>query len=169
MARKGAFSDARRMVSTANDLRSYLLAGVLQNGALAVDAVPEKFKTTQTLYWRRGGIQFSKAAATAIVFSAAHPVAASKYGAVLVQISDTGAITTKISGATQTTSQAYATSAAAIAALPEADAGNVAIGYIVIANNAGTWTANTDDLTDGSDLTTATFVDATAASIPAAL
>ena len=33
--------------------------------------------------------------------------------------------------------------------------------YLAIANNAGDWVANTDDLTNRSDLTTATFVDGT--------
>lgn len=169
MPRKGAFADARRMVSTANDLRSYLLDGVLQHGTLAIDAVPEKFKTTTVLYWRRNGIQFSKAATTALTFTAAHPVTASKFGIILVQISDAGVISTKIPGATQTTTMAYNSAALALAAKPAVDAGNTEIGYIAIANNAGAWTANTDDLTDGSDLTTATFVNATAASIPAAL
>lgn len=163
--RSGAFADARRMRATANDLRSYLLDGVLQHGTLAIDAVPEKFKTTTILYWRRNGIQFTKAATTALVFTAAHVVSASKFGVILVQITDAGVISTKVPGATQ----AYNSAPLALAALPAADANNTAIGHIAIANNTGAWTANTDDLTDGSDLTTATFVDATAATIPAAL
>jgi hypothetical protein len=40
---------------------------------------------------------------------------------------------------------------------------------MIIQNNAGDWTANTDDLTAASDITAATFVNATAATIPAAL
>jgi hypothetical protein len=68
-----------------------------------------------------------------------------------------GVISTKIPGATQTTTMAYDTAALALAALPAVTAGNVAIGYIEIANNAGTWTANTDDMTAASDVTSATF------------
>lgn len=101
-----------------------------------------------------GGKYVEKAAATAITFTAAHVVTASKYGCILVQIDNAGTISTKVVASTQ----AYDTAAEALANLPAADTGNVRLGYIAIANNAGDWTANTDDLTDGSDLTTATFV-----------
>lgn len=136
--------------------------GILQIGTLAIDAVPEKFKTTTALYWRRNGIQFTKAATTAIVFTAAHPVSSSKFGVILIQINDAGTISTKITGATQTTAMAYNSAAEALAAKPAADAGNIAIGYVAIAAKAALWTANTDDMTAASDLTTATFVDGTA-------
>ena len=49
-----------------------------------------------------------------------------------VQINDAGTVSTKVPAATQ----AYDTAPLALAALPSADAGNVAIGYIAIANNA---------------------------------
>ncbi len=175
-ARKGFHAELRALrteldaaVTKVNAFRTYLSNGVLQIGTLTIDAVAEKFKTTTVTVWRRVGIQFAKEATTALVFTAAHVVTASKFGIVLVQISDAGTISTKTPGATQTTAMAYNTAPLALAALPAVDAGNTVIGYIAIANNAGTWTANTDDLTDGSDLTTATFVDATAATIPAAL
>ena len=83
---------------------------------------------------------------------------------VLVQINAAGTISTKVPASPQ----AYNSAPLALAALPSADAGNIALGYIAIANNAGDWTANTDDLTDGSDLTTATFVDATEVALSAA-
>jgi len=165
MARKGATATAREYLSHFNSLRTYLLDGVLQAAGLAIDAVPEKFKTTATLYWRRNGIQFSKAATTAIAFSASHVVTASKFGVVLVQITDAGVISTKVPASPQ----AYNSAALALAALPAADANNTVVGHIAIANNAGDWTANTDDLTNGSDLTTATFVDATVVTMPAEL
>lgn len=167
--RKGAWKTARDTRTKVNEWRDYLSDGVLQIGTLAIDAVPEKFKTTTVLYWRRNGIQFSKAATTAIVFSAAHVITASKYGIVLVQITDAGVFSTKVPGATQTTAMAYTTSALALAAKPAVDAGNTEVGYMIIQNNAGDWTANTDDLTAASDITAVTFVDATAATIPAAL
>jgi hypothetical protein len=167
--RKGFYQRVRDVITKIDEWRTYLSDGVLQHGTLAIDAVPEKFKTTTVTIWRRNGMQFSKAATTAIVFSAAHPVTASKYGIILVQIDDAGTISTKIPGATQTTAMAYNTAALALAAKPAVTAGNTEIGYIAIANNAGDWVANTDDLTDGSDLTSATFVNTTASSIPAAL
>ncbi len=166
VARKGAYATMRELRATANDLRTYLSSGVLQHGTLAIDVVPEKFKTTTIAYWRRGGIQFTKAATTALVFTAAHVVTANKFGIVLVQINDAGTISTKTPGATQTTAMAYDSAPLALAALPAVDAGNVALGYIAIANNAGTWTANTDDLTAASDITSATFVNTTPIAIP---
>jgi hypothetical protein len=132
-------------------------AGVLYPFGLAIDATPEKFATTTRGVIRYNGETVGKAATAELTFSAAHPVTASKFGIVLVQMTPAGVISTKIPGATQTTTMAYDTAALALAALPAVTAGNVAIGYIEIANNAGTWTANTDDLTAASDVTSATF------------
>jgi hypothetical protein len=169
LPRKGFYATVRDLVAKVNEFRTYLHDGVLQHGTLAVHSTPEQIATTTAFIWRRNGIQFSKAITGAIAFTAAHPVTASKFGAILVQITDAGVISTKISGATQTTTQAHNTSAAAIAALPAVTAGNVAMGYIVIAADSGGWVAITDDLTDASDLTTATFVNATPVAQPAAL
>lgn len=167
--RKGAYADLQTMKTHINAADAYALAGVRQHGTLTIDVVPEKFKTTTTAIWRRAGVQFTKAAQTAIVFSAAHPVTASMFGVILIQVSDAGTVSTKIPGATQTTAMAYASAPLALAALPAVDTGNVALGYIAIAAKAALWTANTDDLTAASDLTTATFVNATLATAPAAL
>lgn len=125
-------------------------------GTLAIHSTPEEFATTTTALFRVNGVQYSKSAATALTFTAAHVVTASKFGVVLVQVDAAGTVSTKVPASPQ----AYNTAALALAALPAPDAGNVALGYIAIANNTGDWTANTDDLTDGSDVTTATFVDA---------
>lgn len=133
--------------------------GVLHPAGLAIDSTPEKFQTTNRAVIRYNGETVGKAATAAIVFTANHVVTASKYGIVLVQMTPAGVISTKTPGATQTTAMAYNTAALALAALPAVTAGNVALGYIAIANNAGDWTANTDDLTDASDVTSATFVD----------
>lgn len=138
-----------------------LANALLVDGNLAIDAVPEKFKTTQTACYLVNGISRTKAATTALVFTAAHVITASKFGVILVQIDAAGNISTKVPGA----NQAYDNAPAALAALPAVDAGNVALGYIAIENNAGDWTANTDDLTNGSDLTTAAFTDASESSV----
>ncbi len=131
---------------------------ILSGSSLAIDATPEKFKTLAKVVLVSGGVVVEKAATTAIVFTAAHVVTASKFGIILVQINKTtGAITTKCPGATQTTPMAYDDAAAALAALPSPAAGTFALGWIKIHNNSGDWTANTDDLTDASDVTTATF------------
>jgi hypothetical protein len=144
-----------------------LVNSVILDGNLAIDAVPEKFKTTQTAVYVLGGVSYTKAATTALVFSAAHVVAATKYGIVLVQINAAGTVTTKVPAATPTTPMTYADAATALAALPAPDTGNVALGYITLNNSAsdgsstGAWVANTDDLTNTSDITAAAFVDAT--------
>ena len=118
---------------------------------------------------KRAGIQFSKAATTAIAFSAAHVITASKYGIILVQITDAGVFSTKAGAATQTTAMAYNTSALALAAKPAVDSGNTEVGYFIIQNNTGDWTAQTDDLTAASDIQAITIVDATAVTAPSSL
>lgn len=157
----GIFAPSGGVLGGADGL---VLPGALQanslhgTAGLAVHSTPEQFKTTATVGYFVYGVACSKSAATGLTFTAAHVVAASKFGVVLVQVNAAGTISTKVPAATQS----YDTAAAALAALPEPDSDKVALGYIAIANNAGAWTANTDDLTDGSDLTTATFVDAPA-------
>jgi hypothetical protein len=131
--------------------------GVRQDGNLAISAVAaEKFKPTQTLKYQISGVDYEKAATDNLTFSAAHAVAANKFGIILVQINAAGAISTKVPGATQN----YDDAPTALAALPAADAGKIAIGRIAIAAGGAQWDANTDDMTNGSDLTTATFTDA---------
>ena len=134
-----------------------LANALLLDGDLAIYSTPEQFKTAKTAVYLINGISHTKAATNALAFSAAHVISATKFGVVLIQINAAGTIATKVPSATQ----AYNSAPLALAALPSADAGNVALGYIAIAAGAGAWTAITDDLTNGSDVTTAAFVDAT--------
>lgn len=129
--------------------------GTFSVAGLAKDTVPAQFKTTRTARYKIAGVTYSKVATTGIAFTAAHVVTASKFGIVLVQINAAGTISTKV----PVTPQAYNDAAAALAALPAADAANVALGYIALNNNAIDWTANTHALTDGVDLTTASLTD----------
>lgn len=147
-----------------NALVTFLGDALRVSGALARSATAEKFKTTATAYYTVGGATFTKAATDNLTFSLAHVVTALKWGAILVQINAAGTVSTKVVSATQ----AYNTSALAIAALPAADAGNAVLGYITINADSGDWTANTDDMTNGSDLTAATFVNATPPVLPSA-
>lgn len=161
------------IVKTALDLiKAAAGDGLLQIATLAISAGDATdFKTTTIAYWRRLGIQFTKAATDTLSFTNADTIntaagVGSFWGIWLVQISDTGTITTKSPAA----DQVYASEAAAIAALPAADAGNVGLGYIIInANDDSAWTANTDDMTDASDVATAEFVDASVLSLASAL
>lgn len=111
-------------------------------GTLAIDATVQDFKTTTTATYRAGGVQLTKNAQTGIAFTAAHVVSANKFGVILIQINAAGTISTKVPLATQ----AYTSAALAQAALPEPDAGNVALGYIAIAAGGGGFTANTTSL-----------------------
>jgi hypothetical protein len=150
-----------------NALRAYMGTGLKASAGLALSATATRYKTTLTAIYSIGGPFYSKVATdhSDLEFSAAHVVSATKFGVILVQITAAGVLSTKVPSATQ----AYNTAALALAALPAADALNVALGYIAIAADAGDWTANTDDMTDGSDLTTATFVNATPDALPAAI
>lgn len=89
-------------------------------------------------------------------FAAAHVVTAGGFGAILFQQTTSGTPQSKVSASPQN----FASAALAIAALPAPDAGYVAAGYVVIHAGGADWTAQTDDLIDGSDLVTAVFVDA---------
>jgi hypothetical protein len=126
---------------------------------MAVTTDTAKFKTAQVMVYTINGINYTKAATDNLTFTAAHVITASKFGIFQIQIDAAGTISTKVPGATQ----AYNSAALALAALPAVDAGNVSIGYLAIENNAGDWTANTDDLvaSGGSDQTSAAFTDAT--------
>lgn len=129
--------------------------GTYARAGLAKDSTPEDFKTTRTARYEIAGVKYTKAATTGLSFSSAHVVTASKFGVILVQINAAGTISTKVPASPQ----AYNTAALAEAAKPAADASNVELGYFLISADAGDWTANTDDLTDGSDLTSADIVE----------
>ncbi len=127
---------------------------VLIAGALTVHSVPEQLALAASVYVASGKV-FPKAAAVAIAFSAGHVISADKFGVVLIQIDNAGTVTSKVPLATQ----AYASANAALAALPAADAGKLAIAYLAIKAKVGAaWTAITDDLTAASDLETISIV-----------
>lgn len=162
-----ALKDTKRFrLANVEEDRS-LLASLRADGLLSIStlvisaAAAEKFKTTTTSYFKLNDIQYSKAATDGLVFSAADTIntggaVGSFWGAWLVQINAAGTVSTKSVGA----DQVYTTEALALADLPDVDAGNVSLGYISInASDDSSWTANTDDMTDGSDCATATFTD----------
>lgn len=154
-----------------NGLLAWVQDRLLSIATLAISATAEKFKTTTTSYYQIAGIQYSKNATDNLTFTAADTINTAGddgdyWGAWLVQINAAGTISTK----SVDDDQVYTSEADAIAALPDADADNVALGYIVInANENSSWTANTDDMTDASDCVEAKFVDATLAGLPDAI
>lgn len=127
---------------------------VLTAGAVTVHSTPEQLATALARVLV-GGRAVEIGAGTALAFTAAHVVAQDKYGVILLQRSNAGAWSTKVPAATPTTAMAFDTANQALAALPKADAGKVAIGHLLIKAKTGSaWTAITDDLTNGSDLET---------------
>jgi hypothetical protein len=160
---KHLIAEYNKLLVDAAALRAFLADRILQIGTLLISAVAaEKFKTTTVLFWQRLGIQFTLAATDNLVFSAADTIntgaaAGQFWGVWLVQVTDAGVVSTKSPAA----DQLYATEALAIAALPAADAGKVAIGYITVRSKANIdWVATVDDLTPASDCDDANFYDA---------
>lgn len=133
--------------------------GVITTSALAIGSTAEKFSNS-LFYYRINKTNYSKAVnAAGSTFSAAHVISASKWGAINIYINAAGDWVTRVPLATQ----AYDTAAEAhdAADLIELTSDLCYVGRILINNNTGDWTANTDDLTDASDITTATFLSQT--------
>jgi len=120
-----------------------------------------------TFYYLINDTFYTGAAATAgAAFSAIHVIgngADDLYGAINVYIDSGGVLRTIVPGV-QTGAQVYTTSALAYAAAADWVRGTqypltyCPVGRLIIRANAKTWTANTDDLTAGSDLTSIQFV-----------
>ena len=102
------------------------------------------------------GTSYTKAVeAAGSEMSAAHVVSATKFGVVLVDVNESGTISSRVALATQ----AYATAELAHVAADAVAApvqGVINIGRILIEADAGAWTANTDDFS--TDLTNAVFL-----------
>jgi len=117
------------------------------------------------------GVKYTKAIATGIDFTSAKVVSIAKWMGFTVQIDTAGTITTLcpiVSGRSATAETGFDTEALAFAALPPATPGKLAIAHILLLADTGTWTANTDSMTD--DLTSCAFHPyAAAPSLPFAL
>lgn len=139
--------------------------GMYDKATILISATATAYKTTTTCIFKLDGVQYSKAAEDPVTFTAANTInvgtaAGFFFGAWLVQVTAAGVLSTKPAGGLA--DQVYTSAALALAALPAADAANVGIATIVIAANEDvSWTANTDDMTDASDVLTATFADLT--------
>ena len=154
-----------------NGLRTFLAGdSIINPTVVAIGSTPENVATSAFQFMIDGVAELKAAVTVGTAFTDADTIntgaaSGSYWGAWLVQIAAGGTITTHSVGA----DQVYADEAAAIAALPAAEAGNLAIGYVTVnAKDDVDWVAATDDLTDGSDCETATFYSA-ATDIPAAI
>ena len=137
--------------------------GAITNPVLSAGDTSEQV-ANELFYYRVGGVNYSKAAVPAgSTFSAAHTITASKFGAIKMYVDVAGTISSKVNRDAQTDALASSTVLDAINAAngTTLDAGTIEIGMVVIENNGSLWTANTDDLLDGSDVTKAVFYSTT--------
>lgn len=129
---------------------------------LAIGSTAERYANGVFTY-RIADVNYNKAAVAAgTVFSSAHTVTASKFGVINIYIDSAGTFLTLSAklGDDQTAALASDNAEDALDAADDVPlpAGYCYVGRILIENGAGLWTANTDDLTDASDVTTATFL-----------
>jgi hypothetical protein len=139
--------------------------GAVIPASLKVGSTPENV-AFESFPYRINGINYNKAASAAgVVFTAAHKIAVSKFGAIAVNINASGTINTQINSTLQTDTLSFDDAKTALENVQKIDfpppPDYIRIGYILIANNGVLWTATTDDLVDGIDVTTATFYDTT--------
>lgn len=133
--------------------------GMITNPTISIGSTPERFANAAFNYLINNTTYTKAVNTTGTVFSAAHVIgdgASALWGVVNLYINAAGSWLTDV----PLTPQVYTT---ALLALAAADAmlipgGYVKVGKILINSDTTTWTANTDDMTAGSDLTTATFI-----------
>ena len=101
--------------------------------------------------YRIGGVAVAFVGSSTQAFTTTHQISINKWGAVLLQVSQAGAMTTKVVASPQ----AYTAAADAVAALPAADVGYLAVGHWLIQAGAVAWEATTKDLQNGVDCTSA--------------
>lgn len=143
--------------------------GIINPSVVSIGTTAENIATT-ALQFKIDGVTATKAAVAAgTAFTAADTINTAEatgffWGVWLVQVTAAGTISTK----SPASNQVYTTEALAIAALPAADAANVAVGYVTVNSNEDVdWVAATDDLTDASDCLEANFY-SNASNVPTA-
>lgn len=102
-------------------------------------------------------IEYTISDQQAETFAANWTIALNKFGCIAVYVEADGTVHT-LAGVVTGVDISYDTAAEALDAIPHCPADTVLIGYIAIDNDGTLWTANTDDLTNGSDVDTAVFV-----------
>ena len=136
--------------------------GVITNPTLAIGSTAEEVANA-TFYYRIVGTNYTLAAnAGGSQFTAAHVIgdgASALWGCINLYVNAAGTIYSKVPISPQVyTTAALAHTAADTIATPS---DLCYIGRILINSDTSTWTANTDDMTNASDLTTATFISET--------
>jgi hypothetical protein len=133
--------------------------GLVTYPALAIGSTPENVANGAFQY-RYNNLPYTKAAVSAgTALPSGYDVTTAKYGVIMVYVDN--AASPVIQYRFPDTTQAYASAQAAVAAgLALATPPTYTrIGWVTLYNNTGAaWDSNTDDLTDGSDITNAYFV-----------
>lgn len=159
-------SDAQVTSATYYDVRGS--SGVVAAPTLAVGATPEQIAQGAGTVKVNGLRKAEISAAAGLTFAVADTIDADKFGGFLLvsTLAGTAIRTLSADGDPAVSAQAYATSAAAEAALDALEAAMpelfAVVGRLVIENDGTEWVGNTDDLDDASDVTTATFTAKTA-------
>lgn len=135
--------------------------GAITSPGIAIGSTPTNIANDQ-FYYLIGAVNKDNAAnAVGTGFTVAHKIAASKFGAIAIYIDAAGNINTAINSTAQTDTLSFDTAQEAIDNVLASDfphfADSIRIGYVSIENNGSLWTANSEDMTNGSDVTTATF------------
>ena len=133
--------------------------GMVTNPTLVIGSDATKFANAAFRYLIDNTNYLKAVNTTGTAFTAAHVIgdgASALWGVINVYINAAGAWLTEVPLATQV----YTTAALALAAADAMPArgGYVKVGKILINSDTTTWTANTDDMTNASDLTTANFI-----------
>ena len=130
--------------------------GVVSSPTIAIGSTDTNWKTA-TFTYRINGTNYTKATVAAgAAFTANHVVNLDTWGVIFLYIDAAGTQFSYINAATQTTAQAYASHALAMAVTKPAGTitgpNKLYIGKIIIEADGSSWTANTDNLTKASEL-----------------
>lgn len=136
------------------------VTGVITNPTIAIDSTATRYANAAFTYLIKGTTYSKAGDSGGNTFTAAHVIGNGSddlWGVINIYINSSGTLISKVPIATQVyTSAALAITASDnMLALPFSEL--CYVGRILINANAKTWTANTDDMTDGSDVTTADF------------
>ena len=171
-----ALKSARDVQQFCNNLLTWLGNGLLTPPGLAIGNPVESYSANGNVRYTINGAQYDdNSSRTSTIFqdntaSVLNWVVtgANKFGACLVEIDD-GTVGSGAMCRVSNMSQSYATAAEALAHLPANDSNcPITYGAIVVQAKNATWTANTDDLTPGSDCVSVQYIDKAVKQLPAA-
>jgi hypothetical protein len=146
------------MITAHNDIRTVLKGSyMISSPGLAIGTTPENVSNVAFSY-TVNGIQYSKAAVAAGVAPGNDVIPVDTYGAVALDIDSAGTVTIAEATANAT---GYATSALALAGIPDLGANKARMGTVSVMRTGGGFTFGTTALSDAT--TTEVYTDASTA------